>query len=122
MMETLQTRLLSTESLGSPNFLLSINVKLGSDDHVKVENHLQTLRSHKPITVLDALFRYNLLFSRAKLYQLFLELRPVVYNPTSEDGAKPTSESTSFQRMDDLRQALVDYCEYFWSFYYGISC
>ncbi|KAH7275752.1 hypothetical protein B0J15DRAFT_540752 [Fusarium solani] len=109
MMETLQTRLLSTESLGSPNFLLSINAKLGSDDHVKVENHLQTLRSHKPITVLDVLFRHNLLFSRAKLYQLFLDLPPVIHNPTSEVGAEPASESTNFRRIDDIRQALGDY-------------
>ncbi|RSL69189.1 hypothetical protein CEP54_002457 [Fusarium duplospermum] len=102
----------TSETTGSQkltNLLLLTNVKLESDDHIKVENHLQDLRRHKPITVLDALFRHNLLFSRAKLYQLFLELRPAVHKPTLELGAKPTSESTSFQRIDDIKQALDNY-------------
>ncbi|RSM14633.1 hypothetical protein CEP52_001164 [Fusarium oligoseptatum] len=91
------------------NLLLVANVKFGNDDHAKVENHLRALRMHWPITILDALFRHNLLFSRAKLYQLFLELRPVVHKPMIQPGAKPTSESTSFQRIDDIKQGLDNY-------------
>ncbi|KAL2692106.1 hypothetical protein Neosp_002511 [[Neocosmospora] mangrovei] len=40
--------------------------------------------------------------------ELFLELHTVVHNLTSEVGAEPT-ESTSFRRIDDIRQALGDY-------------
>lgn len=111
-------RLISLESKGD---FLPANIKLGNGDHRKVRMHLESLRQHKPITILDALFRHSLFFSRAKLYQLFLELHPVVHNLKSEVGAEPT-ESTSFRRIDDIRQALGDYCEHFWSFYHGTSC
>jgi hypothetical protein len=107
----LETTILDTGQRGSLQRILQF-VDLGSEDEKLLGTHLEALGKHKPIDLLEALYRLNLLFSRAKLYQLFLELRPKVFPATIDDIDLNTSlESTSFQRMDEIRKALADYCK-----------
>lgn len=113
---------------GAPlhSILMLVNVRLGDGDEPKVAAHLEALRKHKPIDLLESLYRLNLLFSRAKLYQLVLELRPEVFSATIETASiriGPTTnlESTSFQRIDDVRKAISDYCECCHSLHLGIE-
>ncbi|KAJ5729146.1 uncharacterized protein N7483_003654 [Penicillium malachiteum] len=87
--------------------LQSAQVTLPDDDRAKVNTHLGILSQHAPAEWIDSLYRHNLLYSRAKLYQLVLELRPTVH----PDGpaASGQEESGSFNRMKDIKQALADY-------------
>ncbi|KAJ5717292.1 hypothetical protein N7488_002938 [Penicillium malachiteum] len=87
--------------------LQSFQVTLQDDDRAKVNTHLEILSQRAPADWIDFLYRHNLLYSRAKLYQLALELRS-----TASPAGPATFEQTeagSLKRMNDIRQALANY-------------
>ncbi|KAJ5633976.1 hypothetical protein N7528_001818 [Penicillium herquei] len=88
--------------------LQSVQVTLQDDDRAKVNTHLGILSQRAPAEWIDSLYRHNLLYSRAKLYQLVLELRSTA-SPAGPAISGQT-ETGSLKRMNNIRQALTNYC------------
>ncbi|KAJ6013492.1 hypothetical protein N7540_008083 [Penicillium herquei] len=91
------------------SILQSAQVTLQEDDRAKVNTHLGFLLQHRPAEWIDSLYRHNLLYSRAKLYQLILELRPTIH--PAGPATYGQEESGSLNKMNDVKQALADYCK-----------
>ncbi|KAJ5727950.1 hypothetical protein N7493_005770 [Penicillium malachiteum] len=87
--------------------LQSVQVTLQDDDRDKVNTHLGILSQRAPAEWINSLYRHNLLYSRAKLYQLVLELR----SPVSPAGSATSGKKDpgSLNRENNIRQALANY-------------